>query len=337
MDAGRPVGVGRHLRHDQHVVGHARSVGLVRRPRPVVECTGPGGPQGLRAPARREETRRGNCERRQRDRSGAGRVGFGDAGRVRRACGGPQAAAGVARRGRGRTGVPRRLHPRGQPGRPRGGDEGPAGERARRRRRPGGRPRLLGRGAHDGGRGGRAGGPGPRRRRARRRRARGARVPGVLLDHRAHRRDEGQARDGGGPGTGGRRAGRGGGLGGGRRRRCHVRAGRGAGRRAGGGPGARGEGGRLLRGAARRARPRWSCSGSTRRWCGRAGRRAARGRAPGLRRRARRGSRRTHPERSPGAGGRSRSGRPLPAGGAGPPSPPACRAAPGGRARSARR
>ena len=41
VHTGRPVDVGGHLRDDQHGVGHAGSVGLVRRRCRVVECTGP--------------------------------------------------------------------------------------------------------------------------------------------------------------------------------------------------------------------------------------------------------------------------------------------------------
>ena len=108
----------------------------------------------------------------------------------------------------------------------------PRGQRPGGRRGPGARPRLLGRGADHGGRGGGAGRPGHRRGRPRRGRARGARIPGVLLHHRADRGHQGQAgAPSASPVQGRRGHGRPGRLGGGRRRRRDFVAGRVARRR----------------------------------------------------------------------------------------------------------
>ena len=166
VDTSRPVDVGGDLRHDQHGVGHAGSVGLVRRPTPVVECSRSG---------RQRRTRREQWEHEPRgDRGGTGRAGLGHAGRIRWEGGRPQAPAGLARSGRGGAGLPRRLHTGRQPGGARGRDESATRERARGRRRAGGRPWLLGRGAHNSGGGSRLGRTGHRRGRTRRRRARRA-------------------------------------------------------------------------------------------------------------------------------------------------------------------
>ena len=182
----------------------------------------------------------------------------------------PQAPAGLVRRRGGRPGLPRRLHAGGQPGRARGRDDGAAGERPRGRRGPGGRPRLLGRGAHDGGRGGRPGRAGPRRRCARRRRPRGARLPGVLGDDRPHRCDQGQAGDRGGPRSGwaasGWRRGTGSWPTSTASRSCRATRSTTCWP-----PGATGR--RRKRASSRPSSPgrrRWSCSGSTPRWCARA-------------------------------------------------------------------
>ena len=133
VHAGRPVDVGGHLRDDQHVVGHAGSVGLVRRPRPVVECTGPGAQQRCGAPrgARRHDVGTANGEN--ETAAALAATGFGDAWASR--AGAPPTAG---------CGPPGPARPLAAPAYPVGctpGDnlavhvavtKAPAGERARR-------------------------------------------------------------------------------------------------------------------------------------------------------------------------------------------------------------
>ena len=97
----------------------------------------------------------------------------------------------MARRARQRAGVPR--HVRGRPTTSRSTSRSPRRRpvRARRERRARTRARLLGRGAHDRRGSARHRGSRDRRRCPRRERARSAPVPGVLVDDRVARRDEG--------------------------------------------------------------------------------------------------------------------------------------------------